>query len=234
MAQKNKEDNGEVMMYMEDGSIYIGELLGANQTKNFLLNTGDTITINPFDISKRLASKDLLKHPRGSFHYKEGYFLGFETGPGTSASGHISGIVGYRLTDNKSIGLGYSRDDYNGTVAGVWLWSPFSSVYGYGRLYLNDKKARLYVDAKVGYGFADQNRFFFNQNEYNGGMNIQPGIGFHFASRKKTKFHLGIYRYMQYTSGTEEIWDWNTGNNSTLNYKTWLTSTVFRFGIEIF
>ena len=224
-------ENADIL-YMEDGSIYLGNLIDKSLSNNFLLSTGDTITIDPFEIHRRKTLADVIMYNRGSYHYKTGYFGYIYGGGGGSLSGgasHFSGVFGKRITDKYSLGGGVSIDYYNETVAGFWVEHAFTTIFGYGRYYLTQTKARIYLDTRLGYGLKRDD--FFTEDHTNG-INFQPGVGIHLASKGKLKFHLSLARSMQYVSADAIEPDFFSGNNIEIEYNIWHSHTVFTVGIE--
>ncbi|MEM6644327.1 MAG: hypothetical protein AAF616_15215 [Bacteroidota bacterium] len=220
------------LLYMDDGSLYVGTILNRSVEKNFLLNTGDTINVDPFEIHKRRRLVNVTMHRRGKFHFRRGQFVYIYSGgggDGTSGTSMIAGVLGNRFSKRLSAGLGVSLDYYTETVAGFWVEHAFTTPFGYGRLYLTDTKTRLYFDARLGY--ALQRSSFFTEDHSNG-VNIQPGLGIHFASRNKVKFHLNMAGNWQYVTANSVDPGFFGSGPVELDYSIWQSQVIFTFGIE--
>lgn len=220
----------------KDGSFYQGQVVRWEPNHIILkITTGDTITVDRSLITKIKSSKDVRVYRKGSYHLKTGYYgyatLNVGSDDFAQATTQIELIIGKRMTEKWSVGIGYGRTYSDATLAGVWTNHTFRNLFGYGRYYLKNSKVQPYVDAKLGYGFAAGGNDVFFFDPHSGGFNFQPGIGLHFASKKATRWVIGIGQNLQYTRGS------NTdqgpfGSPIIADYKLWYNRTVFKIGFE--
>lgn len=78
----------------------------------------------------------------------------------------------------------------------------FVDIYGYGKLYLNNKRRRSFVDTKVGFGYAIDNNISFGcygcdqtstlYLRNTSGLMLQPGIGWEFAKPRKRRWGMKL------------------------------------------
>jgi hypothetical protein len=224
----------KVAVYCHDGSIFKGELLGADALEmELLLTTGDTVHVKHLMIFKIISSKDLFLYPKTRYHFKKGvYGLASFAGGGNEreASSHALGTIAFRYAEKISFGIGSGIAYADSFIAGQWLFHQYAPIYGYGRYNLTDKRRRLYVDSKLGYGVAFNNGW---NNDHSGGVYFQPGFGVHFATKKKVKWHMGINQLMYYTSGESNQLD-PFGLPVHTEYSILYNRLMFTVGFEFF
>ncbi|MEM9338551.1 MAG: hypothetical protein AAGA66_07460 [Bacteroidota bacterium] len=236
-ALAQEETGKKVAVYYQDGSVFVGQVISEKADGMKLrLSTNDTIAVNPFFIKKIRDWKN-----NGVFHYEKGYFANVSFSLGSSSyfgsHGEANLTFGKRFNEKWAAGIGVGRAGGELDVArSVFLYHSFTTLYGYGRYYLGKgtRKVKPYVDTRIGYGFIDEDVFFFNvNNEQNGGAYYSPGIGLHFASKNSVKWHISISRYSQNVSGTRTDNFGPFNNPIVTDYNAWSNSFMVRFGIEI-
>lgn len=220
----------------KDGSFFLGEVIKWEPNTIILkISTGDTISVDRSLITKVRSNHDISVYRKGSYHLKTGYYgyasLNIGGDNAAQATSQVELIIGKRMSEKWSVGIGYGRTYSDATLGGVWTNHTFRNLFGYSRYYLKNSKVQPYVDAKLGYGFsAGRNGdFFFDQ--HSGGLNFQPGIGLHFASKKSTRWIIGVGQNLQYTRGSSTN-QGPFGNPIIADYKLWYNRTVFKIGFE--
>ena len=233
---QSKPEKKTFVVYATDGSILKGDLIGsANGMINMVLVTGDTIRVPSSLVFKmaQIQEKSRFVFPRMKYHSKEGnyLFLSWAFKPGWETVDGLFLTTGHRLKENINVGAGIGVFSVGSDFQGITVYNNFVPVFAYGRYYLNNKKRRLYVESKAGYGFANNNDW---QWSHSGGVYFQPGIGIHFSSRKKSKFHLGINQIIAHTSGSTSDAGWGWPNTTNIDYNVWYNRTMITLGIEVF
>lgn len=224
----------EAVIYYKDGSIFKGFLVGDGPLHyRMVLSTLDTINVNKSMVGRLSSVNSMSVYRRGSFHYKEGMYI-YVTGMLGGGDGHATALtdvtLGWRTTPQQSIGLGVGLAISDVTLANAWMTHEFTTLFAYGRQYLGKGKTRFYFDTRVGYGFARSSEFV--GDEHNGGFHYQPGVGFHFASKSGLKWHIGLARFIQRTSG-DDVTVGPFNQPIETNFKLWYSRTLFKIGIEI-
>jgi len=223
----------KAIVYYFDGSIFIGRIVEEDALQIKLIAvTKDTINISKA-LTKRILrnAENVLLHQGGKFHYAYGTFFSVSFGGGISEheSSDLELIIGKRLNTKLSVGVGAAMSSHSvWNFNGLWIDNAFVPVFGYGRYYLRDKKARVFAAASLGYGFASDIGFGGN---HSGGVFFQPAIGVHFASRKRTRFIITLGQTLQHTKGTQFSWD-SLGNEIVFDYKYLFNRTMLKIGIE--
>ena len=231
-AQITTENKAIINYY--DGSVFVGYIVQEDAWQIKLVAvTRDTIHISKEFIKRILRNaENVLLHQGGKFHYRTGTFLSASGGVGLTddSSGDFELILGKRINTKLSVGIGGAIANHaNWDFNGLWLDNTFLPIFGYGRYYLRDKKARVFAAASLGYGFALDNLNF--GGEHTGGVYFQPAIGVHFASRKRARFILTLGQTLQHTKGTQFTWD-NLGNEIVFDYRFLFNRTMLKIGIE--
>ena len=233
MAQHDEPER--VIVNYRDGSTFVGEIVERHETELFLLlSTGDKVRLMRSDIKRIRSTNDWMIYTKGSYHLKKGYFGYMSLSYGEDSEFQINSqanfIIGKRLNEKWSVGIGNGFVGTDAQIGGDWVMHQFYTLYGYGRYYLKNAKVRPYVDAGLGYGFNSGSGFLVET--HSGGLNITPGVGLHFATRTSVRWHVGLSRYIQYTSGDmSSIGPF--GNPVDTQYRLWYHRMVFRVGIEI-
>ncbi len=233
VAQKTSH---QAIFYMKDGSVFIGNVLNKGQyPAKMVLQTLDTISVNRKLIKKQFwVQDDILLHSRGKYHYKNGYFAAFNLTQSLGIDNentNIDLLFGTRLNEKYSLGGMFGYHYYFTTFPGFWADQYFLSVGPYGRYYVGKTKARLFLDMGLGYSFpAEQDNLLFN-DQHTGGPFFQPGLGFHFASRSKIRWVLGLVQRFQYVEGQSNRFDF-FNNPVNYDYRAWINSLSLKIGIE--
>lgn len=235
-AQEVESPKKETVIYYKDGSVFKGQVIEENPLHyTMVLSTLDTININKSEIGRFASARRMNLYRRGGFHYKDGFYLYMTGMLGGGSNETYTGLtditVGYRTNPDQSIGIGAGLAISDIVLASTWMTHEFTTVFLYGRQYLGKSKTRFYFDSRLGYGFPRLSEDLFG-DEHNGGVHFQPGIGLHFASKSGLKWHFGLARFIQRTSGEDST----TGPfNQPIetNFKLWYSRTVFKIGIEI-
>lgn len=226
-----QNDNKSTTVFYADGSVFNGVIVEEDVSyMHLLLVTGDTIKLHKLLIDKDGHRRNIAQPKKEKYHKKEGLFSSVEYGLGVGSGGGstmIQGIFGKRIKPNLNvgIGLGYSYSSFNNP--GVWQDNTFLNIFGFGRYYLNDKKFRLFTDAKIGYGIKQDDAWA----SYTSGFYAQPGIGFEIANRKKMKWSIKLSQFIQNTSGSNQ-WNDQFNNPILFNYNHWYNRTMFTVGIN--
>lgn len=231
VAQLTPDDRA--IIYYEDGSIFIGPIIA--EDANFLTLvaiTNDTIHINKGFIKKAFRTdKNILLHPGGKMHYTLGQFVSTSMGWGLSDNPSFDWdiILGRRLDKKWSVGLGASLS-FNSVwnFRGISMDNHFVPVFAYGRYYLTHNKARLFAFSRLGYGFRSS---WFQFGDHTGGLHFQPGIGVHFASRKRVRFIITLSQMLQHTKGNRVDFDF-LSNPINIDYNFFYNRTMLKVGME--
>lgn len=230
LSQKNKD--GRDLIFLKDGSIYIGQTL--EETKDyydFVLTTNDTI-----QVLKALAlnRENYMYYSKFKYHKTRGFFwsvslaLNADFNADRPAS-HLEILLGHRFNKRWSMAGGTGFEFNRTEIAGFQIDTQFSSYFLYNRFYFNDHKKRFFAFNRIGFATAAETEEFVA--EHTGGFMMQNGIGIHFASRKKMKFVLSLCHYMQETEGQESFID-DFGNEISTEFDIWIHRSMIKFGIE--
>jgi len=139
-------------------------------------------------------------------------------------------IVGYRLDDRLSIGLGTGAHFNNRSTGSFFSENDFIPVYAYIRRYQGTHNWGPFLFTKIGYGFPMGRNFVMD--DFSGGFFAQPGIGLHFASRGRYRFIMSLSNYVQYTKGSQRNRDFVFNNPIDIKYKVWYNRLMFKVGVE--
>lgn len=221
------------IVYYEDGSVFIGEILEEDRRfVRLVLATDDTIKVNKSFIKRTRYARDITIHQKGKFHFSRGFFMNLSYGVGFSSfnsSVLTDFVAGTRLSSKYAVGLGigihlHSRflGDFN------WVSDQFTPVYLYGRYYPWNKRIKPFADISTGFGFSTNRGFGAT---HTGGFLFSPGIGLNFAARRNFRFLLSLNQMIQNTSGTDFAFD-RFGNQVELDYRVWYNRTVIKFVLE--
>lgn len=236
VAAQDSSKVEKLSIQYKDGSVFQGQVV--RQESAFIMLkiiTGDTIKVDRSLATKITSSNDISIYRRGSYHLKTGFFgytsLNIGGDAQLQATSQIELVIGRRLSERWSVGVGYGRTFSDAWLGGIWTDHIFKNLFGYGRYYLKNSRIRPYVDSKLGYGFAGGRNNPFVFDNHSGGINFQPGIGLHFASKRSFRWIIGIGQNLQFTKGV------NTdqgpfSNPITANYRLWYNRTVFKIGLE--
>lgn len=224
------QDQSNSIVHYDDGSVFIGKIVSKNDVGLVLYgSTMDTLNLIWDNIKRLHDGNDIILYNKGKFHKKSGFFgtLDFSFAPSTIITEGAL-IVGNRITPRYAVGAGAALSTTEVTIAGEWLWHDFHTYFGYGRYYLNQKKRRIFADARVGYGFPRNGGW---NNEHNGGFHFQPGITMMFSSRTDYRFFISLSQYFQYTSGEFNGTD-GFISDYFARYDLFYNRTMIKFGFQ--
>jgi len=230
-----------VVAKYKNGLFYSGEKVDEKQNiTSIKINTGDTIHINRFLLSRYFDSDDALIFPNGKYIQTKGSFwdltfgfnaLGIVESLDQRVSTHLEVIYGRRINDKMNIGVGLGFEFNEAKVAGFQFDTQFSSIFAYGRYYLNNSSKRLFLFSRIGVGYPSEDNEEENIAEHSSGFNSLTGLGIHFASRKSSTFQISLGFYTQKTNGQEFFLD-NIGNEVQTNFDILIKRLMFKFGWE--
>lgn len=228
LAQDDLSENR--IIYLDDGSVLIGIVVEEELNQIVLVViTGDTLHID-----KSLTREMIRKIKGPKFHYTYGLFASFDLDLLSGSDNHqVDLILGYRINEKYSVGIGVGSHTNNTYFNGLWTGNTFKPIYAYARRYIPlIMKNKPFIFMKAGYGFVRNSDFgWFNQFKYDGGAYAQPGIGLNFASRKKFRMIMSLSQYFQYSSGEQHSID-VFGNLVDFEYSGIRSQFTFKIGIE--
>jgi len=201
------------------------------------LNSGVTVSIPKEKIRTIKYVQDRLVFSNGKFHYTRGYFfslsLGFNPFKGASENiqptEHAELLLGWRFNKDLSVAIGFGTELTSTSVGGFGVETLFNSSFLYGRYYLADWRHRPYTYARIGYGAGPTGDG--ESGRHSGGMQGQMGVGFHFASRKRSKFNMSIGYHFQKTNGNQRFLD-VFGNEVGVDYNLLIQEVVVKLIYE--
>ena len=191
---------------MHNNQQFVGKVVSQNDEVILLSLDGvnDTLSLRRSMIEGINSANNKIILNNGRYHKRGGqsYALGLGLGETDSHICSLIELVSYRYFKQK-IGLG-------GGV-GVRFYSDgnrrfrnlnFGDVFGYGKLYLTNKRRRLFLDTKVGYAISLMSFEYVGErigatevmfrSEYTSGFVTQPGIGLELATKEKLKWSVKI------------------------------------------
>lgn len=224
--------NRHVISY-DDGSLFIGNIVKSNQEETVVVvETGDSIHLDNKRIRRLKVIKDnVVLKQRGKYFYKKGIFASFNMGSSFTedGSGQIDLLIGYRLDERTAFGLGTGLHLNTKNTNSLWIQNDFTAVYAYGRRYFGGGNVAPFIFGNFGYGFPIHGEFFDN---HSGGVYAQPGVGLHFASRKKIRFITSLSGYIQHTKGSQNNRDFVFNTPIEVDYSIWYSRLMLKVGIE--
>ena len=231
--------NSHSIIHHRNGSVYIGKVLGSNESLiQMQLLDGNTVDIPWGAVTKYLPAGKILLFDDGKYHVTHGKLsnigFGFNIGDffeGDDAlvSTHIPYIFGFQLSPKVALGAGIAFEFNEARISGFKIDTQFIPLFAYGRYYLSETKKRPFAYARIGYGFkADDDQF---ANDHSGGIQFQGGMGLQFASRKKMKMVLSLGYHLQKTNGSERFIDL-FGNEIITAFDILIRRIVFTVGFE--
>jgi len=228
----------KTIIFYQDGSLFIGEIVEeSSQEIQLVISTLDTISVNKNFIRRiKRAPEDIIVHSNGKYHFTKGVFAGLEHGYGLSGNYtvQLDMILGMHLNEKYAVGMGMGYHLYDSFFItpnnnAAWISNPTFPLYAYGRYTPWKKRWRPYADIKLGYGSAVQR--WWDNNNRQGGLLVQPGIGIKFASRNNFRFKISLSQAIQRAVGTRFSWD-SLGNEVQFDYRLWQNRTMLKIGIE--
>jgi hypothetical protein len=233
-AQKNS--NISTALYLEDGSIYIGEIVSEDAFE-IVLKTEfiGEVTVPAYLVKNRSNKGIIVPNTIAKYHKTTGNFFTFDYtfNFGDNNLSQLNFIFGKRLKPNLNLGIGMAYT-YMATNSRVrFIDQQLLQTYVYGQYFFNDKKWRLFVDAKMGYGFdiSGTDNFGFGDIRNTGGVYFNPGIGFQLANRKNMKWSFKLSQHIQKATTTDFFQD-NLQNPVSINSNVWYNRTTFTVGIN--
>lgn len=233
VAQEQKK-NDTFTVYHNSGSIFVGSYQGASDNQLRLrLATGDTISILIENI-ERMRS-DLRWSSKQRFHFTEGVYMFSSFGAGARSNAEVASqalfTLAMRIDEKTSAGLGLGIAYFDAQLASSWAFNVTSPMYVYGRRYLYGERRKVYAETMLGYGRGHDGGA--GNIEHSGGLFFQPGVGVHFASKGRLKWHVFMRQAVFHTNGVSAGNDF-MGNRVQTSYSLWYNRTVFGFGFELF
>ena len=230
------QNNFISIVKLYDGSIYRGEIKSEDwNSMEMILTTGDNINLSKGLIKKVYRGDEYMIYKKGRYHDTKGFFwavgLGFNPAGEESrnTSEHFEILLGWRFNKNLSVAGGLGTELSTNLVGGFPVETLFSSYFVYGRYYLADWRQRPYFYGRAGYGIGPSNEF--ESGRHSGGLQLQTGMGFHFASKKRSKFNLSLGYHIQKTDGSQFFLD-VFGNEVIVDYNLLIRRTVLKFSVE--
>ena len=237
----SQENPDLVLAKFKNGLFYVGDKIGEEDNIISLkINTLDTIHIDKNQISRYYDVNSALIYPNGKYLQTQGSFwdvsfgfnaLGIFDSVDQRVSTHLEVIYGKRINENLNLGIGAGFEFNEAKVAGFQFDTQFLSLSAYGRYYLTNSTRRLFLFSRIGIGFPSEENENGINVEHAGGFNSLNGLGIHFASRKRSTFHISLGYYTQKTHGKEFFLD-NIGNEIQTNFNIIIKRLMFKFGWE--
>ncbi len=225
----------------KNGIHYVGEKIEEKGNMVTLrINTMDTIHIDRNLLSRYYDSNTALIFPNGKYIQTQGGFwdlsfgfnaLGILDSVDQRISSHLAVIYGKRVNEKLNIGVGLGFEFNEAKVAGFQFDTQFTSVFAYGRYYLNNNSRRLFVFSRIGIGYPPEENEEGISLEHSSGMNTLSGLGIHWASRNRSTFHIKLGFYTQKTHGREFFLD-KIGNEIETKFDILIKRLMFKFGWE--
>lgn len=210
------------------------EKLNSNKNKmmkKILIGIGLSI-IHTFVLAQLENTPD--RYDEDKWHPTQGYFISSTGGWGGNFSDIPSAewdlVVGSIRNKRLWVGLGFGVN-FNGVTLSRFgnVFHHFVPVFTYGRYYLTDKKHRLFAYSRLGYGIPLP---VWETEKHKGGLQFQPGIGIHFASRQLTRFLITIGQNFQYTE--IDITNFDVQGSPILRgHSQWYSRTILKIGISL-
>jgi hypothetical protein len=228
-----------VIAKYKNGIYYVGERIVERENIITLkINTMDTLHINRNLLSRYHDSESALIFPNGKYLQTKGRVwdltfgfnaLGVLNSADQRVSTHLEFMYGKRLSEKLNFGFGLGFEFNEAKVAGFQFDTQFTSLFAYGKYYLNNNSNRLFLFSRIGVGApTDENEEGITA-EHSSGFNSLNGLGLHFASRKSSTFQIMLGFYIQKTSGREFFID-NIGNEVETNFDILIKRLMFKFG----
>ena len=227
------------IVHLRTGSIFFGEILNIDgDVVQMRLLSGQEVSFSKWLVKKYLPADKILVFDKGKFHVTHGWFFNTDLGLNLGGifdtenqlvSSHLHLIYGYNFNEKFSLAAGIGFEFHETEISGFRIDTQFNPLFLFGRYYFNENKKRLFTYGRVGYGFIGGEEEF--QNDNNGGVQYQAGLGIHFATKKRSNFVLTVGYHLQKTDGTENFID-SLGNEIQTEYDIWIRRLMINFGIE--
>ncbi len=219
-------------VHNDDGQKFRGEIIGQD-TRSVILRTleMDTIYLSKANIRYIKKSKKHINLYRK--HQKKGVFYHFDILSNVtefSGTSSLSFTTGLRLRDRLLLGVGIAQTidvfDFGPTQNAHVMLQP----YGFSRYHLNQKSNRLFVEGKLGWGFAAPTE---GRDIRQGGIFVQPSFGIEIATKKKLSWTIKLSHYIQHTSGVDHFTvGFDRNLPASIRYKSLLRRTGLSIGIS--
>ena len=234
-ANGQNKDKDRAIVHMHDGSVYLGDILNENTDSISLkIFTNDIIHVDKRITKKILSTKDrVMIYDNGKYHFKKGFFWGMHFGFNLDEqrpSSHLAFIFGQRINQRFSLFGGFGPEFNSALVGGFNFDTQFTALYAGGRYYFTSDKKRFFLYSRVGMGFADSGDNI--TNDHTNGLQMQNGIGLHFASKRKSRFVLQLAHHYQKTEGVEFFTD-TFGNEIKTEFDILISRIILKLGFDI-
>ncbi len=213
-AQKALEHgNVEYMdvVYLKDGSVFKGHITEWDQGNQLQIRIlgGVELTFSDSVIKKVrqqfLSPRNFRSPYKKTYQFREeGLYntLSFSFVMGSELGFSLTYSIGHRFNRLLGVGVGIGIEDLEIDFA-----SQIVPVFGEVRGYLSPKKRSAYYAMRLGYGFGIKNENW-NVTKADGGIMINPEIGFRFGGSEDVNFYLGTGYRFQKSKYTREF-PWN-------------------------
>ncbi len=221
------------MVSYRDGSFFVGQMLSRATPKyELLLSTGDTIHLNPGQITKMVLESEAFLFSKQKYHLKKSVFVNSSLSVMSgwlNSSVQWDATVGASVNERFDLGAGMGFSGHVADLNATDVDGDFFNIYGYGRFFLNKGFMRLYLDTKLGLGIGMDDPW--EDSSVEGGFYFQPGIGMLMASKGRIRWNFGIGQYLLKSEGTISAWSPN-GSPVDVSYDLWFNRTVMQVGIS--
>jgi len=204
----SQNDTFQTIVKLKDGSVFEGKLIEYKDGEFIKIKSGNQlITINHESI-KNIKHRN--QNYKKVYSFKEtGLYLHTSFGflPGyASANNPVLGLnldhsTGYQLARSMGVGLNLGIANYVPLSREVF-YSLAAEIRGY---FLQQNFSPYYL-LKAGYGFTNKGNTFI---EANGGLFLNPSIGFRLGGRKSANFttEIGLSFQKGYFKQQSDWWD---------------------------
>jgi hypothetical protein len=200
LKKKAIDDGG--IIYIVDGSKYVGQFITVTAPYQLLIATGDTLTIHVNHINRIHLPDEIQLFPGSKFHYKKGFQAEFSSAFGGTHA-HFDYSLFYLFKKNFSLGIGmgfHNNSFFFSTANSNHFGNVFSiPYYARGNYYFSNRYFKPYVQGKIGYA---NNFRTFNVNSVVDGLQLECGLGISFTSKTRSKFYIEFSQYALHAKGT--------------------------------
>ncbi len=230
VPQTLRAQNDKVVLKLKYGTTLSGRFLNVDDDGvTFMPTPFDTIEVEKRNIRKILYPYQVSVHSNGAYHHNEGLFgnlsLGFTANSYYTIQ--LDAIIGKKFEGKYALGIGGGFEAGDIDVRGLYLNHEFLTAFGYARYVILDRRGRVFLDGKFGYGFVNEN----STDPHEGGLMGQPGIGLLLASKGNFRISLKLSQYIQSTKGNTTQID-SIGNPVFGRYRLTYNRTLLKLGIE--
>lgn len=240
-----------------------GYILNESESKILFIlkSTKDTISVTKANVKSVNMKSDKFMFAKGRYHRKKAWVnsIGLYTGnllfawPLQSVVPPLNSMIDFKvykfIHPNVGIGLGVDRKFIVTPQLGYERYShyKFADVFAYSKVYLSDDRRRLFLEAKLGYGYALENEIVFGcpycdeslplAQRYTSGRMLQFGGGLEFASKRKAKWGINWAVVANRTQLEEDEYpkDGRTPLDGVISFSTKSTELVgLMVGVNIY